>query len=143
MRFAERFLVAFAVIALVMRYAGLKDGPTMELIALPLLAAFYLLAMPLFLFRQRAPFPVIGSIAAGAGLAYCIVSLLLYTLGWLPRADMLENCCAILVLITGGCGIAIQRTQDAGVRQLFWRGILLLSAILIVAIIPMPGIGRH
>ncbi len=81
-----------------MRYAGTKDGPTMELIALPLLAAFYLVTTPL-LFRQRKLLPLIGAFIAGAGFAYCIISLLLCTLGWLPLLDMLENCCVILLLI--------------------------------------------
>ena len=138
MRFAERFLVAFAVIALAIRLAGIKDGYTLELIALPLLAAFYLVAAPLVLFRRRRLLPLFAGIAAGAGLAYCIISLLLYTLRWLPRVDMLENCGIILALMAGGCAFAIRRLSSDGARQILWRCLALVIVIAMVACFPVP-----
>ncbi len=135
MRFAERFLVALAAIALGMRYGGLKDGPTMELIALPLLAAFYLLAIPLFFLKRKRLWSLLAALCGGLALAYCIISLMLYTLRWLPRADMLVNCGILLVLLIGGA--LYFRRAHAFADILLTRAAILLAAILLAAIVPL------
>ena len=149
MRFAERFLVAFALISLIMRFCGLKDGPTLELIAMPLLAMFYLVATPFLLHVPLRARPVaklmwlrlLGAILSGGALAYCIISFMLYTLSWLPKADMLENCCILLGLLTISGIVSWRRKLGPDYTGPGMRAAILLSAILVISMIPLPHIG--
>jgi len=147
MRFAERFLVVFAVLSLVMRLCGLKDGPTMELIALPLLALFYIIAMPFLLSvlgraedGRLAWGPILVAALFGLAMAYCIISLMLYTLGWLPKTDMLVNCCIILGLLSIGSAIGA-RTGRRFIAMAGLRVRILLGVVIFIALLNLPNIG--
>ena len=154
MRFVERFLVAFALISLIMRLCGMKDGPTLELIAMPLLAAFYLFTFPVLLYGPvkgllmmkhtdsiKKVLSLYPASICGAGVAYSVISFMLYTLGWLPLRDMLENCCLMLGLV---CIIGIVGRWRSG--HLFFPALLIRAAILLgiiiaVSLMPLPHIG--
>jgi hypothetical protein len=148
MRFAERFLVVFALISLLMRLWGLKDGPTLELIALPALALFYFVAMPFLLdaLRRQDGRPAWGliltSVLCGLAMAYCLISLLLYTLGWgeVGRADMLANCSIILglMVIAGLAG----RRKKRFYAMAGLRAAILLACILATSVLPLPPISH-
>ena len=148
MRFLERFLILLALIGLLLRFWGVKDGPTLELIAFPLLALFYLVATPFILHVPRPAdinraswLQISGAILAGGVLAYCIISCMLYTLGWLPRMDMLENCSILLgLIIVAGIAGWRRRAGPAYVR-IGIRAAILLGAILIISLLPLPHIG--
>jgi hypothetical protein len=149
MRFAERFLVILALISLLMRFSGLKDGATMELIALPLLALFYLVATPFMLagagaghaVRNRIEWTVIvAGILAGAGIAYCLISLMLYTLNWLPRLDMIENSGLILIVLLIIFGIRYRRKKLREDGQFTLRLSVLLGSIILAFFLPFPKI---
>jgi len=147
MRFAERFLVILALISLGMRLWGSKDGATMELVALPLLALFYLVATPILLLARedeaaspRWALGVLGFVT-GAGIAYCIISLMLYTLSWLPRLDMLENSGLILAVLLVAFTVRYRKAKRSPVtRQYMLRLALLLGFILIAFLLPFPGV---
>jgi hypothetical protein len=142
MRFAERFLVAFALIGILMRLFGMKDGPTLELIAMPLLALFYVIAMPFLLHvvRRGNWGQIIVGILCGLAMAYCIVSMMLYTLGWqVRRMDMLENCSILLGSLTIAGIVGLRR--GAFYSGLVLRAAILLGIILIVSLLPLPHIG--
>jgi hypothetical protein len=149
MRFAERFLVVFALISIVMRLWGLKDGPTLELIALPALALFYLLMMPFLLNVVRKPQNgarawgrILISVLCGLGMAYCIISLLLYTLGWgdVGKADMLVNGGIILGLLIIAGLIGWRKKRFYAMAGL--RAAILLAAILAISLLPLPAISN-
>lgn len=149
MRTAERFLTSFAVLSVIMRLAGMKDAPTLELIALPSLALFYLIFMPFLVHgslssvmrQRRGIFLMIAGALAGGCIAYCIISLLMYTLTWLPRADMLVNCCIILGLVCIASFICWRRRSGDKCLVPGIRAAILLGIILIVAALPLPQIG--
>lgn len=148
MRFAERFLVVFAALSLGMRLAGMKDAPTMELIALPLLALYYLLlTAPLVsggfkMLRSTAkPSQLAVAVIAGAGLSYCTISLTMFTLHWLPRLDMLENCSIILTTLTLSAAVLWRFRRERLYLEIVIRTGLLLLVILAMAVIPLPPIG--
>lgn len=146
MRALERFLIAFALLSLIMRVAGMRDAPTMELIAISLLALFYLAVFPFFL----RPAPEAGSrrsglhwllaFGSGAALTYCLISLLCFTLGWVTSADMLVNSSLIAAfLITGS--IWGKRKGNPYWMELFWRMLILWLAIVIISFLALPDIG--
>ena len=147
MRFAERFLVVFALLSLLMRILGLKDGPTMELIALPLLGLFYVASMP-FLVNvagrheegRRDWARILIALLFGLGIGYCIISLMLYTLGWLPKMDMLENCSIILGLLSIA-GLIGWRRGKRFYSMAGLRAAILLAVVLAISIIHLPNIG--
>jgi hypothetical protein len=145
MRFAERFLVILALISLGMRLWGLKDAPTMELIALPLLALFYLAGSPILLLKERRGISlplwliVVLGVLAGFGIAYCIISLMLYTLSWLPRQDMLENCALILVVLLTIFGLQYRRTKQRILAHYLLRFGLLFGLIIVAFLLPFPA----
>jgi hypothetical protein len=149
MRFAERFLVAFAFISMIMRLWGSKDGPTLEIIALPALALFYIFAMPFLVLAEkrneagRVQWGRIGfSIFCGLAVAYCIISLLLYTLGWeIGKADMLENCSILLGLLIVADIIGWKRSAAPYRTGLALRSAILLGVIGIISLLPLPEIG--
>ena len=149
MRFAERFLVVFALISLIMRLCGMNDGPTLELIAMPLLALFYIIAMPFLLnvVRRRdgggRPWGQIAiSILCGIVMAYCIISLMLYTLGWaVQKLDMLENCSILLGLLLIAGIIGWRRGIWTFYTNPGLRAVILLIVILLIACLPLPHIG--
>ncbi len=138
MRFTERFLVVLTLISLLLRYWGLKDGPTMELIAFPMLALYYLIAGPLAA-RGLGVRYILAGLAGGLILAYCIISCMLYTLTWLPRQYMLENCGILLsiLMITSAIG---RRRHPESARWLLLRPAILLAAALLIALLPLPDI---
>jgi hypothetical protein len=146
MRFAERFLVILALISIGMRLSGLKDGATMELIALPLLALFYLISTPVMLLRKKEDVArrvwVLGvlGVFTGVGIAYCIISLMLYTLNWLPRLDMLENSGLILAALLTIFALQYRKTKHGISGQYLLRLALLLGVIIIAFFLPFPGL---
>ena len=147
MRFAERFLVVFALISILMRLLGIKDAPTLELISIPLLAIFYIIAMPFLLQVVRRgedgliPWGrIMISIFFGALIAYCLISLMMFTLDWLPKMDMLENCCILLGLLSLG-GIVGWRKGKTFIAMAGLRAAILLIVVLLMAILPLPHIG--
>ena len=137
MRALERFLILLALISLLMRGFRMKDGPTMELIALPLLATFCLIATPFFLrqsaaaaARRSARWILTGAhLLCGAALAYALISLMLYTLGWLPGPDMAVNSGLLILLILLFAGLRYRKTVH---REYAW---LLVRAGILAAVI--------
>lgn len=146
MRFAERFLIVLALIALGMRLLRLKDGATMELLALPLLALFYLVSTPVLLLCRKGSVATRSlvwsafSVLAGVGMAYCIISLMLYTLSWLPGRDMLENSGLILGLLLIIFTLHYRRTKQRASCHYLLRLLLLLGFIVIAFLLPFRGI---
>ena len=143
MRFVERFLILLSFIAICLRLIGSKDGATLELIALPLLAAFYLIAMPFLMhdpgsarIRHTTWKIIFLRILFGIGFSYSITSLLLYTLGWLPRLDMLENTLLILGTLLIIAAIRYRTNKIPSLKYLIWRIGLLLSCIIMASLLP-------
>jgi hypothetical protein len=152
MRFAERFLFILALISLGMRFAGFKDGPTMELLAFPSLALFYLVALPVNAFRNSAEIGttrkarvsnIVLGILAGLIVAYCIISAMLYTLGWLERRDMLENTGLLLGLLILLSLLLKSKIASGILKYTLTRAGILLAGILLLSftipIVKLPG----
>lgn len=116
----------------------------MELIALPLLALFYLIATPFLLLDKNENIAigkgkwllVIVSILAGLGIAYCIIGLMLYTLSWLPGLDMIENSGLILVSQLLIFSIRYKQTRRGIYGQFVLRLCLMLCMITLVYLLP-------
>lgn len=146
MRALERFLVVFALLSLIMRIMGMRDAPTMELIAISLLAIFYLLAFPFFLRPESAVDLKRSSIhwalafGSGLGLAYCLISMLCYTLGWVTDMDMLVNGSLISAFLIAGSYFGKKKGHQFWM-ELFWRALIVWCVIIVVAFLPLPDIG--
>lgn len=146
MRALERFLVVLALISLIMRIIGLKDAPTLELISFPALALFYLSAFPFLLFSiagidfKKSWKHWALAFASGLALAYCVISLLCYTLDWIKVSDILVNGSLLCGLLVAGALWGRSRKQIFWM-ELFWRVLILWIAIVIVAFLPLPEIG--
>jgi hypothetical protein len=143
MRAFERFLVAFAAISLLMRILGMRDAPSMELIAITLLAIFYLTTFPILLRPadgRRGGWHWVLAFASGAGLAYSLISMLCYTLGWVTKMDMLVNVTLISALLVGG-GLWGKRKGHLVWMEIFWRAAILWVVMVIISIWKLPALG--
>ena len=125
-----------------MRLVGMKDGPTMEIIALPALALFYLLLTPFLVGAQavRSPIRMVLSILGGLFLAASLISLLFYTLGWLERTDMLTNSSLLQGLLILG-GLLGWRNGEPFLAKMGMRAGVLLAIIIILSFLPLARVG--
>jgi len=143
MRFIERFLIVLVLIALVIRLLHSKDGPLLELIAMPLMAAYYIISSPILMNKadntalpgKRTWYGILLSILYGLGIGYCLISLMIFTLGWLPRQDMLENCLLILVPTVIILYMSNRKARNPGKLEYLMRtavlgGVILLASFL-------------
>jgi hypothetical protein len=144
MRFAERFLILFALISIGLRLSGVKDGITLELIAMPLLALFYLLATPFILHKPGSSEQIatpqwilaLINVMIGVGVAYVIIDLMLYTLNWLPWLDMAENSGLILVILFILMGVRYSKTKQLTYRHYLLRLAILSLTVIIACFLP-------
>ena len=128
----------FSLVGYVMVLLRMHDGVVVELIALPALALFYLVCS-YFLLRPTASAMIVApsrsnwtiglGVAAGLGFAYCLISLMRYTLHWQPWLDTVENSAIILILLSA---ITIWKRKALGVP--FTKGLLTRSAIILAVI---------
>ena len=140
MRFVERFLVLFALISILLRLFGVKDGITLELISMPLMALFYLLSTPFLLHKPSSSEQIatpqwilaLINFMIGVGVAYVIIDLMLYTLNWLPWLEMAENSGVILLILFILLGVRYSKTKQLAHRHYLLR-LGILSATIIVA----------
>ncbi|MEO6830799.1 MAG: hypothetical protein ABI378_01130 [Chitinophagaceae bacterium] len=140
LRFIERFLIMLALIALGIKYSGAKDGATLILIAFPLLQAYYLLASPIFFWKRNEAgklemLTLIVGIFCGMGICYSLISLMMHTLNWLPRRDMLENCTLILVMLAIVLFWLFRRKKLAVFGGYLGRGLVLLGMVWVVGVV--------
>ncbi len=144
MRTAERFIVAFALLSLVLRFLGIKDAVPLELIGLPVLAIFYAAFTPALLRRRLVTEPPMGKgptiallIFNGLTLAYMLIALLRYTLNMQPALDTLENSGLLLLLNTFFALLLNRKKKIAG----FFGKVMLRPALVFVvscAVVCLP-----
>jgi hypothetical protein len=81
---------------------------------------------------------IVLGIVSGIVLAYCLLSTMCFTMGWISRPDMLVNCIVFLAaLITAGV-VGYRRRRDAYHKRLLLRASILLAAVIIIALVPFP-----
>lgn len=129
-----------ALIALGIRFSGVKDGATLVLIAFPLLQAYYLMASPIFFWKRNEAgklemLTLIVGIFCGLGMCYSLISLMMHSLNWLPRRDMLENCTLILVLLAGLLYWRYRKGEVAVMGSYLVRVLSLLGLIWVVGML--------
>ena len=141
MRALERFLIAFAVIAMGMRFFHAPTAPVFLLLGLPALALYYITVFPFLKFasnRTLAPTGLRGRIAggilSGIAMAYALIGLMAYTLGWIQRGDILGTACLALILLLVAHGIAYWRNKSVFSLQALVRAAVLLAVILTAAV---------
>lgn len=138
MKWIERFLVAFAVLGVVICLCNKREGILLVTFALPALAAFYL-AGAYFLLRgditSRTPGAITLLAISGAGFAYCLLSLLSFFLRWISLLDFLENTLIIISLLSLIAGIAYSRTRQVAYKNLLQRSLPMLGAFVLTGII--------
>jgi hypothetical protein len=146
MRALERFLVVLAFLSLLMRIFGLKDAPTLELIAISALALFYVIAFPFLLLStadriiKKSWKPWTLAFLTGLALAYCLISLLCYTLNWIKASDMLVNGSLICAALIGGALWGRKRQQPFW-TELCWRALILWVVIIVIGVWKLPALG--
>lgn len=138
MRFAERFLIVFALIALGARLFALATAPVFLLLGFPALALYYLAAFPFTKWPAGLKSRVIAArVVSGAVLAFCLIGFLLYMLGWISRSDVLTNSCLLLTLLCVWHLISYRVTKSSFSLEVIIRaGAFLLVILTLILVLP-------
>lgn len=131
MKKLERFLCMLALLSVVFISYNLEGGLSIAVIALPLLALFYLTCLPFLITSDsRDKGWVLIAVLCGAGLAYSLMSLLAFLLGKISRLDMLENCSIVTAVAGIICAIKFRRTGNHFYSRLMLRYLPLMIAVI-------------
>lgn len=146
MRAFERFLIAFAALAVCLRTFHVATAPVFVILGFTTLALYYLLAFPFLDGDEKvstvkqAWLHIVLRILSCIALAYALLGVAAGLLGWIAPLDILLNSCIVLaILITAHIVSYVKGRNSFSMRLVIRAGALLLFALSAAAAMAISG----